>query len=501
MLNEVLRLKVVFRFFLATLFATLVQGCTEPSQMDLLRKEGRLHWVTLNSPTTYYENRDGEPEGLEYELAKGFAEYLGVRLNVIVAESAGEMFAQLDKGYAHLAGAGITQQGAQLKSPGYRFGPAYMQVQPTLVYRSGSERPTQPGDLKGKVVWLDIHTPHFDVIREALSGVEGLTLAPVEMDDSELLNALDSGDTELVVVDSNLFEVKQALYPRARFAFHLTPPMPVSWVFPPKTSEELVRAAEKYFKTIEENGTLIQMTERYFGHLKQLNYVGARTFLRHIEKRLPRYEPHLRQAAAEYNLDWRLLAAIGYQESHWRPYAVSPTGVKGFMMLTLPTAREMGIKNRLNPVQSIWGGARYFASLKSRIPERIPEPDRTWFALAAYNVGLGHLEDARVITQMRGGDPDKWVDVKDSLPLLQQKSWYRQTRHGYARGWEPVQYVQNIRRYYDVLTWMTQSDETLTASATPLNPLPSGEDTAYRESDEALPEPLPPTMRWDIPLL
>ncbi|RMF13974.1 MAG: membrane-bound lytic murein transglycosylase MltF, partial [Gammaproteobacteria bacterium] len=452
--NEVVMKSAIRITGLLVLF-TVLQACTQPSQIDLLKKEGRLHWVTLNSPTTYFESRDGVPEGLEYELAQRFAAALGVKLNVIVAESAEELFQLVDNNFAHFAGAGLTRQAAELRGKGYRFGPEYTQVQPTLVYRSGSERPVKPGDLSNTVVWINMHTPHFALIREALASVEGLTLAPVEMDDTELLEALNRGDTQRVIVDSSLFEVKQALYPRARYGFHITPPMSVSWVFPAQTGDELLRAAERFFTQLEQSGELIQITERYFGHLKQLNYVGARTFLRHIEKRLPRYEPLLKEAAGATGLDWRLLAAIGYQESHWRPYAVSPTGVKGFMMLTLPTARDLGIKNRLNPAQSIWGGARYFRSLKSRIPERIPDPDRTWFALAAYNVGLGHLEDARKITQMQGGDPDKWVDVKERLPLLQQKKWYKKTRHGYARGWEPVHYVQNIRRYYDVLTWMT----------------------------------------------
>ena len=150
------------------------------------------------------------------------------------------------------------------------------------------------------------------------------------------------------------------------------------------------------------------------------------------------------------------MAAMGYQESHWRPNATSPTGVRGLMMLTRVTAKEMGIKNRLDPIASINGGIRYFYKIKGRIAERIAEPDRTWFALASYNVGYGHLEDARILTQKGGKDPDKWLDVKEFLPLLQKKKYYTQTRYGYARGNEPVIYVQNIRRYYDVLNWMTQ---------------------------------------------
>src|SRR5690606_726272 len=152
-------------------------------------------------------------------------------------------------------------------------------------------------------------------------------------------------------------------------------------------------------------------------------------------------------------LDWHLLAALAYQESHWNPTAKSYTGVRGFMMLTQDTANDLGINNRLNPEQSIIGGARYFKSLHSRLPDRIGEPDRTWLALAAYNVGLGHLEDARILAQHHGANPDKWVDVQEYLPLLAKRKYYKFTKHGYARGWEPVEYVQNIRNFQTIIAW------------------------------------------------
>jgi membrane-bound lytic murein transglycosylase F len=154
-------------------------------------------------------------------------------------------------------------------------------------------------------------------------------------------------------------------------------------------------------------------------------------------------------------IDWRLLSAIGYQESQWNALATSPTGVRGLMMLTEDTARALGIGDRLNPQASIMGGAKYFVMMRNQVPSRIREPDRTWFALAAYNVGFGHLEDARILTQMHGKNADRWDDVRNYLPLLTQEKWYTRVKHGYARGWEPTRFVENIRSYYDMLQWMT----------------------------------------------
>jgi len=194
-----------------------------------------------------------------------------------------------------------------------------------------------------------------------------------------------------------------------------------------------------------------------------------------VDQRLPQFMDMFTYAAYETGVDWRLLAAIGYQESHWDPAAVSPTGVRGIMMLTRAAAKDLGVDNRLDPMQSIRGGALYLKKMKSRISGEVQEPDLTWLALAAYNVGLGHLEDARILTQKNKGDPNKWVDVKENLPLLTQKKWFQQTRYGYARGREPVRYVENVRSYYDILLWLTDrnGEETTPAPETPSFDLPA----------------------------
>jgi len=129
------------------------------------------------------------------------------------------------------------------------------------------------------------------------------------------------------------------------------------------------------------------------------------------------------------------------------------------MMLTLNTAKSMGVANRLDPDESIAGGAGYLRALIDKLPERITDPDRTWLALAAYNLGYGHLEDARIITQRQGGDPDNWHNVKERLPLLSKKKWYKNTRHGFARGYEAKHFVRNIRRYYNTLVQLTQPQD------------------------------------------
>ena len=218
--------------------------------------------------------------------------------------------------------------------------------------------------------------------------------------------------------------------------------------------------ADEFLIKSEREGLLARVHDSYYGHTKKYDYVGTRNFIRHYESRLPRYRAWFEQAGADWDVDWRLLAAIGYQESHWRSQAVSPTGVRGLMMLTEATADYLGIDDRTDPHMSIMGGAQYFARQTERVADTVGEPDRTWMALAAYNVGFNHIKDARMIVEWQGGDPDNWIDISNALPLLAQRKWYSQVPYGYARGWEPVLYVNNIRAYYNILRWLTEQEET-----------------------------------------
>lgn len=199
--------------------------------------------------------------------------------------------------------------------------------------------------------------------------------------------------------------------------------------------------------------------------LESMQRGGKELFTRRLETRLPKYTGLIHRAAAEHGIDWQLLAAMSYQESFWDPDATSPTGVRGLMMLTRVTAAELNIDNRLDPKQSILGGAEYFARLRERLPDSIQEPDRTFMALAAYNMGMSHLEDARILTEHYGKNPDRWDDVVQFVPLLEQQKYYAALKNGYARGREAVRYVQRIREYQTVIAWHQQHNQPSYASA------------------------------------
>ena len=202
---------------------------------------------------------------------------------------------------------------------------------------------------------------------------------------------------------------------------------------------------------MKRDGTLARLVDRYIPELQQFQRLDASGLQERMRTVLPQYRQLFRDAQEKSGIDWRLLAALAYQESKWDPAATSETGVRGFMQITEDTARHLGITNLLDPGQNVLAGARYLGDAQGKLPARIQEPDRTWLALAAYNIGLGHLEDARVLAQRQGLDPDQWSDVKKVLPLLALPEHYEKAKLGYARGGMPVAFVDRVRGYYDVL--------------------------------------------------
>ncbi|MGB5339574.1 MAG: membrane-bound lytic murein transglycosylase MltF [Gammaproteobacteria bacterium] len=434
----------------------LLPACgKKPTMLEQVHKYNELIVISRNSPTTYYEGPNG-PAGFEYELARRFADYIGVELRLVVPPNFNDILPLTALGDAHLAAAGLTVTEKRMQK--VRFGPVYQEITPQLIYRSGSTRPRSLADLNGQLE-IVAGSSHEERLEQLLEEYPELAWeSREELESEELLALVWQQLIDYTVADSNELAVNRRYYPELRPAFDISPPRQLAWAFPHSEDNSLYDAAIAFFATIKQDGTLYQLIERYYGHTRDFDYVGTRRYQAHIEERLPKYRDWFIEAGEEIGMDWRLLAAIAYQESHWDPDAVSPTGVRGLMMLTQDTAREIGIENRIDPELSIRGGARYLARMLKKIPERIPEPDRTWLALAAYNIGFGHLEDARILTQNNNGDIDKWVDVKENLPLLSKKKWFQQTRHGYARGSEPVRYVENIRTYFDILVWYTDRD-------------------------------------------
>ena len=425
---------------------------------------GKLNVITRNTFNTYYIGPDG-PAGFEYDLVKAFADSLGVKLNILIADDFVRVIPDLMAHKADMVAANLSITDERNRKIAYST--PYLQTTQQLVYRNGTRRPRQLRDLAGKNIAVLANSSHAENLRKLQESYPDVSWSETGEDIETLIELVDNGQLDFTIADSIDASTLKRFYPELRVGFNLTNEESLAWAFPIDGDGSLQAAANIFLEEAERNGLINKLKQKYYEHIEHLDYVSTRAFMRDVKKRLPALQTLFYTAASRYDVDWQLLAAISYQESHWRRNAVSPTGVRGVMMLTRNTASDLGIKDRTDPEQSIMGGTEYFVSLRKRLPESINEPDRTWMALAAYNVGLGHLLDARILTEGMDGNPDSWANVRETLPLLHKRKWYKKTKHGYARGREPVGYVRNIRNYYEMLIWLSnqQSPETIEADS------------------------------------
>ncbi len=389
------------------------------------------------------------PGSFDHDLIHAFARSLGVDIDFRTYESVPELIDALMRGEGHLIAAALPMDLALPAA--VRFGPPYSEARLSLVCHRYGPVPHNIPDLEPVSVSVFVEGLYEARLNEFKQKVPGLDWTAVYGPTTkDLIGRVAAREVDCTMGDSTEVAVERRDYPELIVPFDVSGPRAFAWVVPAR-AHGLSTTLNYWFAKASTRQHIASLEEQHFGHVPEFDYVDLARFERRMVSRLPRYEPYFRQAAEETGLPWSLLAAVAYQESHWRPLAKSPTGVRGIMMLTRATARDLGIEDRLDPEQSIIGGARYLAGLIRRIPESIDGQDRLWFALAAYNVGFGHVMDARILATRRGLNPDLWSDVKKTLPLLRQKAYYRTVPHGYARGTEPVHYVQQVRHYLDIL--------------------------------------------------
>ncbi|WP_229007043.1 membrane-bound lytic murein transglycosylase MltF [Methylophilus sp. Leaf408] len=444
--------------FIACLCGVLF-GCNDansPKQRTLEKPKPdpyTIRFVTINSPDTYFIDSQNNYAGLEYDLAKRFVDFLGspYKLEFIVVESFDKVFPALMRGEADIAAADISITASRKRQ--FLFGPAFNQVQSMVVYnRDHNSEPVKPDALFNKRIVLPKSTSFVERMRELQSQHPQLTWRETEKLSSEqLIEAVARNEIDFTVADNHLLAIMQYLYPQLDAGLMLGPVDKIAWALNKFSGEEKLKQVQAFFKKIEKDGTLRNLLDRYYGHTKRLKQVDVATFLSKSNTLLPRYVRLFKSAQEITDIDWRLLAALSYQESHWDNYSTSPTNVRGLMMLTEQTSNMMNVTNRLDPQQSIMAGAKFMLWLKDRLPSRIPEPDRTFMTLAAYNNGVGHLEDARIIAQRLGLNPDSWADVKRGYQLLNDPAHYVNAKHGYCSCGAPVIYTELVRSYYQIM--------------------------------------------------
>jgi membrane-bound lytic murein transglycosylase F len=445
------------RHGVALLMALLLAACesgTMSTQTPSVQERGELRVATLNGPTSYYLGAHG-PEGLEYVLAQRFAKELGIKLLIQPVRQRETLRSAVMRGDADIAAAALPYDGVQ--PGGVLASLAYARVPQIIVFRRGAVRPNVPNELRGGRLVVKVGSVQEKLLinyRDShLADLSWLTLSARQLDP---VHAVHAGEADYALLDAREFSFSKHLYPYAVIAFEWPQTRKLHW-WMNTTAPDLKKQVDQFFLKLQRSGELAKLLQQTSGDAREFAYLESREFQLHLRTRLRLYRAWFEQAARAYNFDWRLLSAMGYQESKWDLEAVSPNGAAGIMMLMTDTAAAMTVSDRHDPRQSIFGGAAYLSEVRKKIPERIAEPDRTWFAVAAYNVGYGHLEDARVLTQSQGKNPDAWTDVREYLPLLAEENWYTQAKHGYARGWEPVEFVARVQAFLNLLEWQSSN--------------------------------------------
>ncbi|MFT6430111.1 MAG: membrane-bound lytic murein transglycosylase F [Halopseudomonas sp.] len=432
----------------------LLVNCSSDDRLGALPhpdETGVLTVSTRNGSTTFYTDRDEQPSGPEYDLVNQFAEARGWAVDWDVQFSTAAVLQQLAKGRAHIGAAGLTR----LASRDERFtpGPVHNRVREQLICnRHMVPLPTTLAKLEGVEIKVVSDSSYVETLKQLANENPAITFTQTDKKGTEqLLVAVFEQKLECTVADSNIVDINRRSMPSLAVVMELSPDQEIGWYLP-KGSDRLAASAHEWMSSAVGISAIARVDAHYYAYISEFDFVDLNTLVNRIENRLPRYRDEFEQAEVLTGMPADLLAALSYQESHWDPHARSATGVRGLMMLTQNTAKSLGVTDRLDPEQSIDGGARYLARRYELLSEKIPDPDRVFLALASYNVGRGHLLDAQKLALELGKNPDSWSDMREILPLLADKRYYPQLRYGYARGYEPVHFVQRVRNYRDVIS-------------------------------------------------
>ena len=418
------------------------QGSTAPATplLETIKQRGKLIVLTANLPTTYYFDRDNELAGPEYEMTQSFSESIGVEVEYKVYDSTKSLLAALRNNEGDLIASGLTVNDKRQQE--FDFGPAYHATQEYLVCHRKNRKIKKAEDLSDVEVIIAADTNYL----ESIKAYPQMTWAIDDtLDTPHLIKEVADKNIECTVSDSTLYDIERRFYTEIESKFTFAKNSELAWLLN-KNNTKLLQAITSWFGPYKESGDLAYMLEKYYGHVAIFDYVDTHKFLARVKTRFSAYEKLFIDAANKNNIKPSLLAAQSYQESHWDRKAKSPTGVRGIMMLTQPVAKSLGVTNRLDAKQNIYAGAKFLAKMKKMLAD-VEEPDKTWLALAAYNVGRGHFRDAQALAKKLDVNPDRWSEMMLVLPLLSQKKYYKNLRYGYARGNEPVRYVTRIRSY------------------------------------------------------
>lgn len=453
--NQTVAFFAVYFFIFGWISSVIYQSMQKEIRSATLTKikdGGVLNVVLLNSASTYFIGSDG-PKGFEYDLLNAYSKHLGVKLNITTVNTTKEALEFSKDPQIHIISAALSKTKEREKI--YNFGPSYFEAQEQVVCHKkllvDGKFPSSVDDLAKLKISVGTDTGYSETI-ESLK-TQGFDINATYTSDystEELIAQVDSNEIDCTILDANIYVLNQRYFSNIALAFDVSNRVQQAWILT-REIPELKEDMYSWLNTFTQSGDMTKLKDHYYSYVLFFDYYDTAIFSERIKSRLPQFEKYFQEASLKYQIPFSVLAALSYQESHWDPNAKSNTGVQGLMMLTQKTAEGLGIKDRTNPKESIFGGTKHLYDMKQAIPQEVAGEDRLKFALAAYNVGLGHILDAQKLAQQIGLNQNSWTDLKKVLPLLSQKKHHKTLKHGYARGSEAVKYVDAVYDYMNIL--------------------------------------------------
>jgi len=423
-------------------------------------ERGSLRVLTLNNPVNYFLYR-GRMMGFDYEVAKLAARRLDVRLEMVVAPRHDLIFDWLLRGRGDVIASTLTV--TPERQDVFRFSRPYLFIEELVVQAASTTPLTDIRELAGREIHAWRSSSHYQTLVGLMGIIGDFTIVPVpeEMEAEEILSRVATGEYPLAVVDSHILKGELRFRDDVVSVFPLRDPREV----PAERHTVVARDKAVAFALRPNNPELAEFMDGFVSDIRgTLNYNVARRRYFEDNRRLARVKEHrasvsgrlspydaiFKRYANQYGLDWRLMVAMAYQESRFDPNAKSWTGAQGVFQLMPLTARELGFEELSEPEVGIHAGVKYVSQLFERIDPSIDLKHRLRFAVAGYNAGWGHVEDARRLADEKGWDPDKWFGhTERAILLLAEPAYYRHARHGYVRGIETMRYVSQIQNLYD----------------------------------------------------
>lgn len=431
---------------------------------DEIKKRGSLIAVVDNSSTGYFIYR-GQPMGYEYDLLKRLADDLSVSLKIVLTADIEEAFAMLNRGEADLMAYHLTV--TKERAFKVAFTDAHTEVRQVLIQRKPDNwRSLKVHELEAslirntlELVGKEVHSrtgssysSRLANLSEEIGGDIIILEQPGQTDTETLIQRVARGEIDYTVADEDVGLINATYYPNIDAGTPISFPQKIAWATR-KNAPQLRDMVNDWLVKLKASPDFNVIYNKYFKYRKSQNLRAHSVYSSVSGVRISPYDDLIKAGATELQRDWRLLASLVYQESKFDPEAKSWAGAKGLMQLTDISVEQYNVEDPFNPAQNVSAGMKYLRWLEKLWSSKVlDEEERLKFMLASYNVGQGHVLDAVRLARKYDRDPQLWEDNVEYFLLQKSKSEFYNdpvVKFGYCRGYEPVNYVQEILNRYD----------------------------------------------------